>query len=79
MRCLWVDDGRRWGRSGYSWRRRGSGERSQWVVIRLDKRGLYRKVKPRIVSDTQRREIDEISRKRYGENVRQRKRYEVNY
>ena len=47
-------------------------------IVRLSQRQLCcSQVLPRLVLGTQRRKIEETSRKRYGGNNRQRKRYEV--
>lgn len=70
--------GGRWKKMGEDWLQlEEEGVRWEQTFVTLCERDCCSKVVPRMVPNTQRRKIEEISRKRYSGNNRQRKRYEV--
>ena len=70
--------GGRWKKIGEDWLQlEEEGVRCKCSFVALCERIRCSKVVPRMVPDNQRRKIEEISRKRYSGNNRQRKRYEV--
>ena len=70
--------GGRWKKIGEDWLQlEEEGVRWEQSCGILSEKYWCSKVVPRMVPDTQRRKIEEISRKRYSGNNRPRKRYEV--